>query len=102
VDSTEPVGQVLGTEPATGAAVPLDSPITLKVSKGNQFIMPNMVGQFWVDAEPNLRALGWTGVLVKGPDVPNSGQRTNAVVTQNPSPGAGTNLDGPLTLSFAS
>ncbi len=102
VDSTVPAGQVLGTEPAAGAAVPLDSPITLKVSKGNQFIMPNMVGQFWVDAEPNLRALGWTGVLVKGPDVPNSGQRTNAVVTQNPSPGAGTNLDGPLTLSFAS
>ena len=102
VDSTEPVGQVIGTEPAAGAAVPLDSPITLKVSKGNQFIMPNMVGQFWVDAEPNLRALGWTGVLVKGPDVPNSGQRTNAVVTQSPPPGAGTNLDGPLTLSFAS
>lgn len=102
VDSTEPAGQVLGTEPVAGAAVPLDSPITLKVSKGNQFIMPNMVGQFWVDAEPNLRALGWTGVLVKGPDVPNSGQRTNAVVTQSPPPGTGTNLDGPLTLSFAS
>jgi beta-lactam-binding protein with PASTA domain/predicted Ser/Thr protein kinase len=102
VDSTEPAGQVIGTEPTAGAAVPLDSPITLKVSKGNQFIMPNMVGQFWVDAEPNLRALGWTGVLVKGPDVPNSGQRTNAVVTQSPPPGAGTNRDGPLTLSFAS
>jgi len=102
VDSTEPAGQVLGTEPAVGASVPLDSPITLKVSKGNQFIMPNVVGQFWVDAEPNLRALGWTGVLVKGPDVPNSGQRTNAVVAQNPPPGTGTNLDGPLTLSFAS
>lgn len=102
VDSAEPAGQVLGTEPAAGAAVPLDSPITLKVSKGNQFIVPNMVGQFWVDAEPNLRALGWTGVLVKGPDVPNSGQRTNAVVTQSPQPGTGMNLDGPLTLSFAS
>jgi len=102
VDSAEPAGQVLGTEPAAGAAVPLDSPITLKVSKGNQFIVPNVVGQFWVDAEPNLRALGWTGVLVKGPDVPNSGQRTNAVVTQSPQPGTGMNLDGPLTLSFAS
>jgi len=102
VDSTEPVGQVIGTEPTAGAAVPLDSPITLKVSKGNQFIMPNMVGQFWVDAEPNLRALGWTGVLVKGPDVPNSGQRTNAVVTQSPTPGAGINVDGAITLNFAS
>ncbi|MEI7717490.1 MAG: PASTA domain-containing protein, partial [Mycobacterium sp.] len=102
VDSPEPAGQVLATEPAAGTAAALDSPITLKVSKGNQFVMPNLVGQFWVDAEPNLRALGWTGVLVKGPDLPNSGQRTNAVVIQNPPAGAGMNLDGPLTLSFAS
>jgi serine/threonine-protein kinase len=102
VDSPEPAGQVLGTEPAAGTAAALDSPITLKVSKGNQFIMPNLVGQFWVDAEPNLRALGWTGVLVKGPDLPNSGQRANAVVSQSPPAGAGVNLDGPLTLSFAS
>ena len=102
VDSPEPAGQVLATEPAAGTATALDSPITLKVSKGNQFIMPNLVGQFWVDAEPNLRGLGWTGVLVKGPDLPNSGQRTNAVVTQSPPAGAGANLDGPLTLSFAS
>ena len=64
--------------------------------------MPNLIGQFWVDAEPNLRALGWAGVLVKGADVPNSGQRTNAVVTQSPAPGAGINIDGLITLNFAS
>ena len=72
------------------------------MSKGNQFVIPNLIGQFWVDAEPNLRALGWTGVLVKGPDLPNSGQRTNAVVTQSPAPGAGVNFGGSITLSFAS
>jgi serine/threonine-protein kinase len=101
VDSIEPAGQVLSIDPGAGGDVELDTPITLKVSKGNQFAMPNLVGQFWVDAEPNLRALGWTGVLVKGPDVPNSGQRTNAVVTQSPPPGAGVNFNGPVTLSFA-
>ncbi len=102
VDSVEPAGQVLGIDPASGTDVALDTPVTLKVSKGNQFVMPNLVGQFWVDAEPNLRALGWTGVLVKGPDVPNSGQRNNAVVTQNPPAGAGVNFGGSVTLSFAS
>jgi serine/threonine-protein kinase len=102
VDSVEPAGQVLGIDPATGTGASLDTPVTLKVSKGNQFVMPNLVGQFWVDAEPNLRALGWTGVLVKGPDLPNSGQRTNAVVTQNPPPGTGVNFGGSVTLSFAS
>ena len=102
VDSPAPAGQVLATVPAAGTATALDSPITLQVSKGNQFVMPNLMGQFWVDAEPNLRALGWAGVLVKGADVPNSGQRTNAVVTQSPAPGAGINIDGMITLNFAS
>jgi eukaryotic-like serine/threonine-protein kinase len=89
-------------DPPSGNDTELDTPITLKVSKGNQFVMPNLVGQFWTDAEPNLRALGWTGVLVKGPDMPNSGQRTNAVVTQNPPAGTGVNFTGPVTLAFAS
>ena len=102
VDSPEPAGQVLGTDPSAGTAATMDTAITLRVSKGNQFIVPNLTGQFWVDAEPNLRALGWTGVLVKGPDVPDSGQRTNAVVTQSPAPGAGVNFGGSITLSFAS
>jgi serine/threonine-protein kinase len=102
VDSIEPAGQVLAMDPPSGNDTELDTPITLKVSKGNQFVMPNLVGQFWTDAEPNLRALGWTGVLVKGPDMPNSGQRTNAVVTQNPPAGTGVNFTGPVTLAFAS
>ncbi|HOB50311.1 MAG TPA: Stk1 family PASTA domain-containing Ser/Thr kinase [Mycobacterium sp.] len=102
VDSPQPAGEVVALEPPVGTSAPVDSPITLKVSKGNQFVMPNLIGQFWVDAEPNLRGLGWTGVLVKGPDVQNSGQRYNAVVTQNPPPGAGVNFTGQITLSFAS
>jgi beta-lactam-binding protein with PASTA domain len=102
VDSIEPAGEVLGMDPPSGNDAELDTPITLKVSKGNQFIMPNLIGQFWTDAEPNLRALGWTGVLVKGPDVRDSGQRTNAVVTQNPPPGTGVNFTGSVTLAFAS
>jgi serine/threonine protein kinase len=102
VDSVEPAGQVLGVDPGVGTDAELDSPVTLKVSKGNQFVIPNLTGQFWVDAERNLRALGWTGVLVKGADVPNSGQRTNAVVTQNPPPGTGVNFNGSITLAFAS
>ena len=72
------------------------------MSRGNQFIMPDLRGQFWTDAEPRLRALGWTGVLDKGADVQNSGQRTNAVVTQSPSPGTAVNFDSTITLSFAS
>lgn len=102
VDSPQPAGEVIAVEPAPGTSAPLDSQITLKVSKGNQFVMPNLTGQFWTDAEQNLRGLGWTGALVKGPDTPNSGQRTNAVVAQLPAPGSGVDFTGSITLSFAS
>jgi eukaryotic-like serine/threonine-protein kinase len=102
VDGTEPCGQVLGTLPTPGQESPLDAPIQLQLSGCNQFVMPDLRGMFWADAEPRLRALGWTGFLDKGADLPNSGQRTNAVVTQSPSAGAEVSFGAPITLSFAS
>jgi beta-lactam-binding protein with PASTA domain len=72
-DSTDPAGQVVGTNPAAGQEVSVDTAIQVQVSRGNQFVMPNLAGQFWLDAEPNLRVLGWTGALIKGPNVDNSG-----------------------------
>jgi eukaryotic-like serine/threonine-protein kinase len=102
VDGTAPADQVVGTDPPAGATVPQDTPIQLQVSKGNQFLMPDLTGQFWTDAEPRLRALGWTGGLDKGADVQNSGQRTNAVVRQSPPPGTPVNFGATITLSFAS
>ena len=102
IDSPTPAGQLLGTNPPAGQTVPVDTVIQLQVSRGNQFIMPDVRGMFWVDAEPRLRALGWTGVLDRGADVQNSGQRTNAVVSQSPTAGTGVNYDSRITLSFAS
>ncbi|MGV0810649.1 Stk1 family PASTA domain-containing Ser/Thr kinase [Mycolicibacterium boenickei] len=102
VDHTAPAGQVVDTEPTAGTSVPKDTPIQIHVSRGNQFVMPNLVGQFWDEAYQRLSALGWTGALDKGPDVRDSGQRTNAVVTQSPPPGTGVNFGSKITLSFAS
>lgn len=102
VDNTAPAGQVVGLNPPAGQPAPKDAVVQMQVSRGNQFLMPNLTGQFWVDAEPNLRALGWTGVLIKGANVDNSGQRSNAVVTQSPAPGTGVGYRDSITLSFAS
>ncbi|MET0699553.1 MAG: Stk1 family PASTA domain-containing Ser/Thr kinase [Mycobacterium sp.] len=101
-DSTQPAGRILGTNPPANQEVPVDTAIQVQVSLGNQFEMPNLQGQFWVDAEPYLRQLGWTGGLIKGPNVDNSGQKSNAVVTQSPQPGAGVNFSSSITLNFAS
>ena len=102
VDSTTSAGQVVGTDPTAGQTVPQDTVIQIQVSRGNQFVMPDLTGMFWTDAEPRLRALGWTGVLDKGADVQNSGQRTNAVVNQSPSPGNAVTYGSRITLNFAS
>jgi serine/threonine-protein kinase len=101
-DSPAPKGQVIGSNPPAGQSVPVDTLIQILVSRGNQFTMPNLVGQFWTDAEQRLAALGWTGSMDKGADVQNSGQKTNAVVTQSPAAGTPIKFGDPITLSFAS
>jgi serine/threonine-protein kinase len=100
VDSSRPAGEVIGTNPPAGATVPVDSVIQIQVSKGNQFVMPDLSGLFWTDAEPQLRALGWTGVLIKGADVDAGGDRHNRIVYQSPAAGQGVNKDGNITLKF--
>ncbi len=100
VDSPRPAGEVIGTNPPKGQTVPVDSIIELQVSKGNQFVMPDLSGMFWTDAEPRLRALGWTGVLDKGADVDAGGSQSHKVVYQNPPAGTGVNRDGIVTLKF--
>ncbi|EID09359.1 Stk1 family PASTA domain-containing Ser/Thr kinase [Mycolicibacterium phlei] len=101
VDNTRPAGQVVGTSPAAGQDVPVDTLIQIQVSRGNQFTMPNLRGMFWSEAEPYLRSLGWTGSLIKLPNAQNSGVPTNGVVTQDPSPGTPINFGSSITLSFA-
>jgi serine/threonine-protein kinase len=103
VDSAQACNQIVGTSPPAGQPVPPDTLIQIQQSSCNQFIMPDVRGGFWTDVEPNLRAgYGWTGQLIRAPDVQNSGQRTNAVVTQSPQPGTPVNKDAPITLAFAS
>ncbi|MCW2511164.1 MAG: protein kinase family protein with domain [Mycobacterium sp.] len=102
VDSTLPNGQVLGTIPPAGETAAVDTPIQLQVSKGNQFVMPPVIGGFWTDVEPLLRnSYGWTGELIKLPNAQNSGIPTNGVVTQSPAAGTPMKFTDPITLSFA-
>jgi serine/threonine-protein kinase len=102
VDSTAPEGQVIGTDPAAAQTVSQDMVIQIQVSRGNQFVMPDLRGMFWTDAEPRLRALGWTGILDKGGDLQDTGQRTNAVARQSPAAGSAVGFGGRVTLNFAS
>jgi serine/threonine-protein kinase len=100
-DSPKQAGTVLATIPPAGQSVPKDAVIQIQVSKGNQFVMPDLTGMFWTDVEPLLRGtLGWTGNLIKGADVQGTDQQKARVVYQNPAAGAGINRDGNVTLRF--
>ncbi|MCV7278857.1 Stk1 family PASTA domain-containing Ser/Thr kinase [Mycolicibacterium flavescens] len=101
VDNIKAAGQVVGTSPAVGQNVPVDTVIQIQVSRGNQFTMPDLRGMFWTEAEPYLRSLGWTGGLIKLPNAQNSGVPSNGVVTQQPSAGTPTTYGSSITLSFA-
>lgn len=65
-------------------------------------VMPDLVGLYWMEAEPQLRERGWRGVLVKAPDVPVGPQDRNRVMTQKPSSGERINRDGEITVQFGS
>jgi beta-lactam-binding protein with PASTA domain len=65
-------------------------------------VMPNLIGMYWTDAEPKLRSMGWTGSLVKGPDMAASPGDRNRVLFQNPSAGERVNPNGEITMQFGS
>jgi serine/threonine-protein kinase len=97
-------GQVVGTVPPAGEMAPVDTPIQIQVSRGNQFVMPQLLGQFWDAAAPLLQSLGWQNVgsnFVKLPNAQNSGVPSNGIVTQDPPAGTPVRFDGTITLSFA-
>jgi serine/threonine protein kinase len=101
-DSSRPSGQVVSTDPPPGTNLPVQSAIMLKVSLGNQFPMPNLIGKTYLEVVPFLQGLGYVGPLLNGGDIPGSDDNRNRVVKQDPPAGTGVNRDGTITLSYGS
>jgi serine/threonine-protein kinase len=102
VDGLEPAGQVMGTVPPAGTVAPLDDPVQVQVSKGNQIPTPDLTGKFFTDLDPILKAAGFTGTPAYGGEVPGQDKDRYRVVRQDPPPGAGVNRDGTITLYYGS
>jgi serine/threonine-protein kinase len=102
-DGTQPVGQVIGTNPAASQMVSVDTVIQIQVSLGNQFPMPEVRGLFYADLVQVLQQqYGFTGQLIKGPDVQGAGdQNRNKVVVQDPPPDTPVNRSsGTVTVNY--
>ncbi|MDX1888891.1 Stk1 family PASTA domain-containing Ser/Thr kinase [Mycolicibacterium sp. 050158] len=102
VDSTHPRGDVISTDPPAGVDVSIRSAVTLRVSEGNQIVVPNLAGMTYVDVVPYLQGLGHVGPLLNGGDVPGGDADRNRVVRQTPPAGTTVNRDGTIVLGYGS
>ncbi|MBY4126869.1 Stk1 family PASTA domain-containing Ser/Thr kinase [Rhodococcus fascians] len=63
IDSSQPVGQVVSTDPAGGATVTENTVVTLRVSNGDKIPMPDLAGLTEAQALSALQSAGWTGTV---------------------------------------
>ncbi|GAB2910391.1 Stk1 family PASTA domain-containing Ser/Thr kinase [Rhodococcus aerolatus] len=100
VDSPRTAGVVLAQTPKGGTQADLGSTIVLTTSRGNRFIVPDLVGLTPADAVTRLTAAGWTGTaatLVQTPTPTNDLTQNGRVLTQ--STAQGTELDPAAPIS---
>jgi eukaryotic-like serine/threonine-protein kinase len=102
-DNTAPAGRVLGTVPAANEVVPKDQVIQIQVSRGNQFLMPSLVGRFYDDVVPYLAGMGFHGPLLNGGEIAGvQDSDKNRVMKQDPPAGTVIGYDGIITLIYGS
>lgn len=98
VDSTEPENQVLSASDE-GTQQPKGSTITITVSRGNQFTMPNLQNRNIDEVEGLLKDAGWTGNSIQRDTVNTIDPLAiDRVVGQNDSPGSTVSKDATITV----
>ena len=95
VDGTAPEGQVIEQSPASGQTQLKGATVTVQVSAGNRFNMPNIVGDTVEEALAKLESAGWRGdrgQLVELPQNDPDLTRVGKIYSQQPPVGeAGVN-----------
>lgn len=101
VDAPEPAGTVVAVS-GEGTEVPKGSTITVKVSNGQMFNVPNITRLTVADAVRALNAAGWTGTaskLTQGERVPTvSLSDQNLIASQVPAAGTPLRKDSPIEI----
>jgi serine/threonine-protein kinase len=100
VDSEEPAGTVVASDPAAGQQATADTEITLQVSGGvAEITVPtSIVGQTEAVARQTLAAAGFTGTITVQDLPAEEGETPGTVAGSQPTPGQTVPADGEITL----
>ncbi|WP_409371403.1 PASTA domain-containing protein [Mycolicibacterium murale] len=92
------VGCAGGRTPAPASAPASAGPVAPDLVL---FAMPDITGMFWAEAEQVLGAAGWSGSVVKEPDVAAGEYSANQIAFQSPAPGQPVEATTKITVRFA-
>jgi eukaryotic-like serine/threonine-protein kinase len=81
---TDPANQVISQSPPGNSKANPGSTITLTVSLGDQFIMPNITGMTVPAARSALQQLGWSGQFSQQTDTASDLNKVNTIESSSP------------------
>ncbi|MFM9379125.1 Stk1 family PASTA domain-containing Ser/Thr kinase [Gordonia sp. VNK21] len=88
-DSDLPAGQVVSTDPGSGATVDAGSTVQVLLSRDNMIEVPDLKGKTENQARSALHDAGWEGRMVTNPrSVPLGSPNADKVMSQSPAPGS--------------
>jgi beta-lactam-binding protein with PASTA domain len=87
IDSSKPEGTVISQNPVANSKADKGATVTLRVSKGNQFEMPDLVGMTQKEAEQKLKSLGWNASFNVQKETVTDPSKRDLVLTQQPAKG---------------
>ncbi|MCX6468197.1 MAG: Stk1 family PASTA domain-containing Ser/Thr kinase [Corynebacteriales bacterium] len=99
-DSDQPEGTVLSSSPASGSQVDEGSTVTVTVSRGNQFRMPDLTGKTVQQAIDTLTAAGWRDTTLNQTprNVGLGSPDANRVISQQPAANSLINNNGAINV----
>ncbi|MGL6234144.1 MAG: Stk1 family PASTA domain-containing Ser/Thr kinase [Segniliparus sp.] len=103
--STEPYGKVLSQSPQPGSDAKRGSAVTLTISKGDQFVMPDLGGMSEQEARSALRRVGFAGQFsttsTQGNGLfPDPNKPPGQIFHQEPAPGTAFPKLGTVTVDM--
>ncbi len=99
-DSEMPRGEVVTSSPAAGATITDDQTVTITVSRGNMFIVPNLIGKTPAQARAALSGAGWKASTLTQSTrgVPLGHRDSGRVVGQDPPAGSAIRKDDGVSI----